>query len=74
MSFSGLALKNHDSQYYIYCFTGIGNLLSQWRDYADKVQRLSIVFTFSKIIDPYYIIFLYDVIYPHKPEENGNRY
>ena len=69
MHFPGLAIKNHDSQYYTYCFSGIGDLLSQWGDYADKVQRLSIGFTFSKMIDSYYIMFLYDVIYPHKPEE-----
>ena len=73
MHFSGLAIKNHDSQYYTYCFSGIGDLLSQWGDYADKVQRLAIGFTFL-IIDSYYIIFLYDVIYSYKPEEMGYGY
>lgn len=64
-----LELKNHDSQNYICCFSGNGDLLSQWRGYADEGQGLSVGFDLPKMIDSYYNIYQYDIIYPHKPED-----
>ena len=63
------ALKKNDSKTYICCFSGDGDLLSQWRAYGDDGHGLSIGFDLSKMIGEYYNIFPYDIKYLHNPDE-----